>query len=873
MDIVVAIMIKNEETAICGTLKPFIDDGFTNFFIYDTGSTDNTVEVVTKFLKESGVRFIVKREDFTNFSESRNKCIKHTGDLFNKCRVIVTLDCEWYITNAKGIIEFFSKKTKINNCYQITIKGGGNGTVFYQCRIFSINTNSYYAGSVHEVIVNAESNDRLPDDIYFEWRPNAEGAAKSANRYYNRDLPLLLKEYRETKDPRSTFYLAQTYECIGDVDNQMRYFKERGEMTNGFVEEQFIALYRVGRSYDGESQRLSNIHYRREKIRDEIRADNKKYDVGSEEYKLYMDYKDYKKESMEFWDQAHKYYMLAYENRPSRIEPLVRLAQHYTNAHVKYTFAKQACSIPYTTDGLFVEKNFYDYDRWDQLAIGAWYMNNYQEAYEALQIAIKIHPDYAHIQRNMKMVREKLFPNEVLAEALLESEQESKIRILNLILYSEDPDYIEMYKIQSAYLKAKGVDHYFYCYKSDLEEEFLIVDDILYIKGEESYIPGILNKTLSSFSYFLDKLDQYDYVVRSNISSCLNFDLLKRSLVNTPIDFGGPLYYKAMYPNSESGLIGEKFDLYGSLGMVSGLCIIFSPKGIKFILDNIDVVKSYALVDDLSLTIPFKTIQHNLIDKEIGPQDSGKIAWNSVKFSQSAIVYRNRSDLRSDDVENMKKITTLLLSNKIVSSQELDDLYTSACSTHSDINEHVEKLNDLSSQCNSVLELGVSRFTSTWGILHGLSANTRYIGFANYNPHMDYLSKANNLCKIKGVDFKFIIGKEMNLSKDQMDMIGEVDMVFIDALHTYCHVTYELEKFSPLTRKYLAFHDSSEPWGDRDDSEYHGNYSEYPAEYDREKRGVWPAIEDFLVRHPEWILDERKLNNHGFVTLKRITAV
>ena len=100
--------------------------------------------------------------------------------------------------------------------------------------------------------------------------------------------------------------------------------------------------------------------------------------------------------------------------------------------------------------------------------------------------------------------------------------------------------------------------------------------------------------------------------------------------------------------------------------------------------------------------------------------------------------------------------------------------------------------------------------------------------------------------------------------------IEEVDMIFIDSLHTYCHLTYELEKFSHLSKKYLTFHDSSGPWGETDDSEYTGNYLEYPVEYDRNKRGIWSAIEDFLIRHSEWKLKERRVNNNGFTILERV---
>jgi hypothetical protein len=86
-------------------------------------------------------------------------------------------------------------------------------------------------------------------------------------------------------------------------------------------------------------------------------------------------------------------------------------------------------------------------------------------------------------------------------------------------------------------------------------------------------------------------------------------------------------------------------------------------------------------------------------------------------------------------------------------------------------------------------------------------------------------------------------------------------MIFIDGLHTYCHLTFELERFGHLARKYLTLHDSSPPWEAVDDSQYAGGYSEYRfldalPHYDRNKRGVWNAIVDFLQRHHEWRLKQ-----------------
>ena len=96
-------------------------------------------------------------------------------------------------------------------------------------------------------------------------------------------------------------------------------------------------------------------------------------------------------------------------------------------------------------------------------------------------------------------------------------------------------------------------------------------------------------------------------------------------------------------------------------------------------------------------------------------------------------------------------------------------------------------------------------------------------------------------------------------------------MLFIDTWHTYRHLSYELEKFSPKVRKYIAMHDTSEPWGSDDEPAYYGPVRKYPPHIDLNKRGLWTAVEDFLAAHPEWKLKERHLNNHGFTVLERKT--
>lgn len=198
----------------------------------------------------------------------------------------------------------------------------------------------------------------------------------------------------------------------------------------------------------------------------------------------------------------------------------------------------------------------------------------------------------------------------------------------------------------------------------------------------------------------------------------------------------------------------------------------------------------------------------------------------------------------------------------------LRNIYISHCNQKSDINEHIPVLKDLARQCKSVIEIGIRSMVSTWGVLQGLAEQNNedcnYLGIDLDMPPTDKFNTARSLCNQLGIKFDFWQANDMTIQ------IPETDLLFIDSLHTYCHLTYELEAFAPNTRMYIALHDTSEPWGEIDDTSYHGDYSEYPAHYDRNKKGLWAAVQDFLMRHPEWTLHERRTNCHGFTILRRI---
>lgn len=225
----------------------------------------------------------------------------------------------------------------------------------------------------------------------------------------------------------------------------------------------------------------------------------------------------------------------------------------------------------------------------------------------------------------------------------------------------------------------------------------------------------------------------------------------------------------------------------------------------------------------------------------------------------------------------LKPLRTFLLSSCLCiaplsiysseSAHELNRVYEYYCNEPSDIYQHIPVLKGLAEECSSVVEIGVRNVVSTWGILKGLSLSPfpqrSYLGIDISDPPENTFNLAKNLSEANNVNFNFWLANDMTID------IPMTDMLFIDSYHIYAHLSYELEKFSPNVRKYIIMHDTSDPWGYADEPGYGGDYSEYPSFIDQNKKGLWPAIEDFLARHPEWALHQRLLNCHGLTVLRR----
>lgn len=237
------IMVKNGGEAfremLCNNL-PIID----RWTILDTGSTDNTIDIVNEVLvgKKKGQLY---QEPFINFRESRNRCLDLAGAT---CKFNIMVDDTYSI---KGDLRTFLNEVRGDQfCDSFSLLVQSNDTEYYSNRIVKAKNKLRYIYTIHEVI-QKDNNVVVvipPDQAYIHdiRAPYMEDRTMQRKEYDLQCLFDMVKEYPD--EPRHLYYIAQTYNLLEKYELAAQYFYKRVfHHEVGFDQERFDALFEMTR--------------------------------------------------------------------------------------------------------------------------------------------------------------------------------------------------------------------------------------------------------------------------------------------------------------------------------------------------------------------------------------------------------------------------------------------------------------------------------------------------------------------------------------------------------------------------------------------------------------------------------------------------
>jgi hypothetical protein len=189
----------------------------------------------------------------------------------------------------------------------------------------------------------------------------------------------------------------------------------------------------------------------------------------------------------------------------------------------------------------------------------------------------------------------------------------------------------------------------------------------------------------------------------------------------------------------------------------------------------------------------------------------------------------------------------------------ITDHYNQRKNTPSDINEHIETLKNYATECEHITEMGVRSVVSTWAFLE---ANPKKLISIDINDCP--VQEAARLAAEAGIEFQFIKSSTLEME------IEETDLLFIDTWHVYQQLKQEFELHADKARKYIILHDTT-TFGEYGEGIQSTNINIVTGQMETiPHKGLWPAVEEFLVSNTKWKLKERYTNNNGLTVLERI---
>jgi len=341
------MIVKNESKVILRMLKsvlPIID----SYCICDTGSTDDTIEIIENFFKVHNIEGRIIQEPFRDFGYNRTFALNACVGL-PKSDFLLLMDADMVLRIGTNIDKYAVHKLLTADAHHIF---QGTDSFYYKnVRILRNDPNYSYWGVTHEYVkttpnsryVEIDRNVLFIDDI-------GDGGAKQDK--FERDIRLLLKGLEENPDnDRYTFYLANSYMNTRQYEKAIEYYKKR-IVLGGWNQEVWFSYYSIGKCYKSLGDIPNALHY---------------------------------------WIEAYQYF-------PERIENLYQLVNYYRMegknvlANAFYELADYERNNNKTDDYLFLEKDIYEYKLDYEFSILAYYRNPFNRDIRDFCMKVLSHP-------------------------------------------------------------------------------------------------------------------------------------------------------------------------------------------------------------------------------------------------------------------------------------------------------------------------------------------------------------------------------------------------------------------------------------------------------------------------------------------------
>ena len=310
------MIVKNESKVIIDTLTNLLNNiNFDYWVISDTGSNDNTRQIIKDFFYEKCIPGEIFNDEWRDFGYNRSKALQHA---YGKTDYLFIFDADDRI-EGKLVLPFSNPNNIFLDGYMLKI---GKGFEYVRPLLINNKKKWEFKGVLHEFLSNLEpvsSYGKIEGD-YHVVSGRSGSRSNNPTKYYD-DAIILEKAYeKELLLPnkglsgRYAFYCARSYKDAGVKyhDKSIEWYKKLLSTKNHWNQELYYAALEIGIMYKDKHDMenavtylLKTVEYDSERIEGVSIAIE--YFYESSQYllinALYHKYKDYNNSNINLNDK------------------------------------------------------------------------------------------------------------------------------------------------------------------------------------------------------------------------------------------------------------------------------------------------------------------------------------------------------------------------------------------------------------------------------------------------------------------------------------------------------------------------------------------------------------------------------------------
>ncbi len=244
--ICLCMIVKNESKVIKDTLENLCGQiNFNYWAISDTGSSDNTKEIITDFFKSKNIQGELVEHEWKDFGYNRTKALEAA---YNKTDYVLSFDAD-----DRLLGEFKLPNPMTCDRYNLLI---GKDFSYIRPLLFNNRLRWKFVGVLHEYLVCSEkekSTQTIYGDYYVE--SNRSGYRSSNPNKYHDDAKILevafekeMKNSEKNLAHRYAFYCAQSYRDCKMKDESIKWYEKVLTLDN-WCQEKYYSCVMLGVMY------------------------------------------------------------------------------------------------------------------------------------------------------------------------------------------------------------------------------------------------------------------------------------------------------------------------------------------------------------------------------------------------------------------------------------------------------------------------------------------------------------------------------------------------------------------------------------------------------------------------------------------------